>query len=256
MVAWLTSMHSCISCVEWDGSCEFDLQSGGQLLAHNFVLTAHITSLQQKWENNERNGNTFHLYFQWQCVTVVMAHAHYPTRTLSQYCGGTCILSNMHTLPVLWWHMHITQHAHSPSIVMTHAGNQHVQCHNYVMAHTCGLPHLVYQYSDDTCRWPACAESQLCDGTSTLSATLGVPILWWHMQVTSMCSVTSLIEHACDTAGLLSHFLEQLPLYITFKSGCYHIGLEELQPTDPHNRDQTSDAKLNPVCHLLALLGA
>jgi len=69
--------------------------------------------------------------------SIVMAHAHYPTRTLSQYCGGTCILSNMHTLPVLWWHMHITQHAHSPSIVMGHA--------HYPTR-------TLSQYCDDTCR--------------------------------------------------------------------------------------------------------
>jgi len=47
-----------------DGSCVFDLQSGGQFLTHNFVVKAQITSLQQKWENNESKGNTFHLYFQ------------------------------------------------------------------------------------------------------------------------------------------------------------------------------------------------
>ena len=59
----------------------------------------------------------------------------------------------------------------------------------------------------------------------------------WHVQVTSTCNVTSLMAHARDTARLLSHFLEQLPLHITFKSGCYHIAVEDSQPTDPHNED-------------------
>jgi len=45
------------------------------------------------------------------------------------------------------------------------------------------------------------------------------------MQVISMLSVTSLMAHACDTAGLMSHFLEQLPLHITFKSGCCHTAV-------------------------------
>ena len=135
MVAWLTSFHSCTSIVEWNGSCVFDLQSGGQFLIHNFVVKAQITSLQQKSENNEGKGNTFHLYFQWQCVEDVMAHAHFPQCTLFQCCDDTCRWPACAGSQLCDWHTHVIHHAHCPNTVKTHAGDQHVQC--YITNGTC-----------------------------------------------------------------------------------------------------------------------
>jgi hypothetical protein len=238
MVAWLTSIHSCTSCVEWDGSCVFDLQRGGHFLTHNFVVKAQNSHL------CNRSRKT------------MKAKATLPSLlsvTVCWRCDGTCTFSTMHTVPVLWWHMHVIStrsvtimwwhthvihHTWCPSTVMTHAGDQHVQCHNYVMAHThvschTWCPSTVMTHAGDQhvqCHNYVMAHTHIihhiwCPNTVTT------------MQVTSMFSVTSLMAHACDTAGLMSHFLEQLPSHITFKSGCYHMAVEDLQPFNPHNRD-------------------
>jgi hypothetical protein len=105
--------------------------------------------------------------------------------TVCHSCDGTCTLSNTHTLPVLWWHMHIIQHALSPSIVVAHA------------------------------HYPTRTLSQYCDGTCTLSNTHTLPVLWWHMQVISMCSVTIMwwhthvVCHTWCTSILMTHAGDQ-----------------------------------------------
>jgi hypothetical protein len=206
MVAWLTSIHSCTSCVEWDGSCVFDLQPGGHFLTHNFVVKEQKSHVCNRSRKTMKAKATHSIFTFSDSVVKMWWHMQ---------------VISMCSVTIMWWHIQVISMC-SVTIMWWHM--------------------QVISMCSVTIMWWHMQVISMCS----------VTIMWWHthmirhtwcpntvttMQVTSMLSVTSLMAHACDTAGLMSHFLEQLPSHITFKSGCYHIAVEDLQPFNPHNRD-------------------